>query len=126
MSTTSRLLTGYLGLMVLASTAYFLWPSTRVLSICALGVGSAGAILTGLRHRRPERPVPWLLIAVALVVAAATRLIDLRASSTFGSSSTAAWIVGFLDLGVVILLVVAAGAMATSHMPRAPAVIDAT
>jgi diguanylate cyclase (GGDEF)-like protein/PAS domain S-box-containing protein len=126
MLTTRRLMAGYLGLMVLASAAYFLWPSMRVLSICALGVGSAGAILTGLRHRQPLRPVPWLLIAVALVVATATRLIDLRASSTFGSSSTASWIVGFLDLGVVILLVVAARAMATSQMPRAPAVIDAT
>ncbi len=126
MSMTRWLLAGYFGLMVLASTALFLWPSARVLSICALGVGSAGAILTGLRHRRPVRPVPWLLIAVAVVVAATTRLIDLRAASTFGSSSTSAWIVGILDLGVVVLLAVATRALATSQMPRAPAVIDAT
>jgi len=66
--TTRRLLTGYALWMVALTVAEFSFPSLRIVFWSAIGVSSAAAVLCGVLRNRPRRRLPWLLVALALLV----------------------------------------------------------
>ncbi|WP_045741788.1 putative bifunctional diguanylate cyclase/phosphodiesterase [Actinoplanes rectilineatus] len=52
--------------LVLAIGVYYAFPQSHLYSWAALGFSSALMVLAGVRIHRPQRPLPWYLIAAAL------------------------------------------------------------
>jgi diguanylate cyclase (GGDEF)-like protein/PAS domain S-box-containing protein len=50
------------------SAVYYAFPGSHVISWTLIGASAAAAVVIGVRQHRPERPLAWYLIAVALVL----------------------------------------------------------
>jgi diguanylate cyclase (GGDEF)-like protein/PAS domain S-box-containing protein len=64
-------LVSYLVVAASVTIAYFSLPGLHMLLWGALGLGSAAAILIGVRANRPQRPLAWYLLAGAIATFAA-------------------------------------------------------
>jgi PAS domain S-box-containing protein len=62
-----RLLTGYAIIMAALAAVLFLWPGLNSVIWAAIGLLSAGAIVTGITRTRPQRPGPWWALAAAMI-----------------------------------------------------------
>ncbi len=118
MTTTRRLVTTYLALMIAAIALYFLSPSVRWLAVSIIGFGSAGAIVTGLRRYRPQAVGPWLMLAAALLLNAIARLVYDALPGQAGVLKPWAWIVWTLHLVMAVLLIGGIVGMAKTSDPR--------
>ncbi len=50
------------------TAVYYAFPGTHVISWTLIGASSAAAVIVGVRQHKPERPLAWYLLAVALVL----------------------------------------------------------
>ena len=105
MTTTRRFVTAYLAVMIAAIALYFLSPSVRWLAVSIIGVGSAGAIVAGLRRYRPRAVGPWLMLASALLLNAIARLVYDALPGQVGALKPWAWTVLTLHLVMAVLLI---------------------
>ena len=75
----------------------------------SVGVAAAAAVLVGVRWYRPERPVPWYLLAVALSMAAAgdiaSRFLDDSGNLLLANLPGALYLAAYPLGGVSVLLV---------------------
>jgi signal transduction histidine kinase len=75
----------------------------------SIGVAAAAAVLVGVRWYRPERPVPWYLLAVALSMAAAgdiaSRFLDDSGNLLLANLPGALYLAAYPLGGVSVLLV---------------------
>jgi len=59
---------GFCGWIAALTTVYYSVPDSHVFTWSTIGLSGAGAILLGVRLNRPSRRLPWLLLALALIV----------------------------------------------------------
>jgi diguanylate cyclase (GGDEF)-like protein/PAS domain S-box-containing protein len=104
---------------------YFLWPPGRTVTVVAVAAGAAGAIAVGLRLYHPRRTVPWLLLAAALLVNTAARVLsNVLPDEPLRSSS---WDWTILALHVVVASLLTAGVVGLTGVTfrTLPGAIDA-
>jgi diguanylate cyclase (GGDEF)-like protein/PAS domain S-box-containing protein len=121
--TTRRLVAGYLALMSVASTLYFVWPSS--VAVMVIGLGSAGAIIVGLRRYRPHRARSWLALAAALLLNAIARVVADALPGQPGVLRPWVWVVWTLHLVMAVLLVGGVIGMARATIRGVAGAIDA-
>ncbi|SDZ09909.1 PAS domain S-box-containing protein/diguanylate cyclase (GGDEF) domain-containing protein [Micromonospora pattaloongensis] len=66
--TARRRMTVYLAAATAVSAVYYAVPAWQPVTWGLLGLISAAAVLVGLRHNRPRRRAPWLLVAASLLI----------------------------------------------------------
>src|SRR2546423_429036 len=57
--------------MTALAAAFYAFPAGHMVFWSAIGVVSAGAMILGVVRHRPRRPVPWLVLAAAVLTFAA-------------------------------------------------------
>nr|BFE57198.1 hypothetical protein GCM10020063_017240 [Dactylosporangium thailandense] len=62
-----RLLVGYAVLVAALAIVLFVRPGLAPVVWAAIGLASAGAIVTGIARHRPQRPAPWWALSAALI-----------------------------------------------------------
>src|SRR5689334_10874597 len=53
--------------MAALAVTYYAFPSWQLLTWAAVGLAGVAAVVLGVLRNRPRRPVPWLLLAGALL-----------------------------------------------------------
>jgi diguanylate cyclase (GGDEF)-like protein/PAS domain S-box-containing protein len=101
---TRRLFAGYAAVLIAATALYFARPAWASVAIVIASLSGIGAILVGVRRYRPRRPIPWLLIAGALLVSAAARLSYDNLPGQPGVLKPWGWTVWVLHMVMAVLL----------------------
>jgi diguanylate cyclase (GGDEF)-like protein/PAS domain S-box-containing protein len=119
-----RIAVGYAVLMA-ACVVWFLWRPQSHVALGVIAVASAGAIVVGVRLYRPRHVGSWLMVAAALVLDAAGRIVFDALPGSWDSLKPWAWVVWVLNLGVLVFLAVGALGLVRSTLRGASAAIDA-
>ncbi|GAA5188222.1 hypothetical protein GCM10023322_38400 [Rugosimonospora acidiphila] len=80
----SRLTAGYTALMALLGASVFAAPGLGALSWAAIGLCSAAAVVVGVRRFAPSRPLPWWVLAAAILA--------MGAGDTIYGAEAAGWL----------------------------------
>ena len=115
----------YAGL-VIAATALHLWfmPASSA-GVVVIGLASAGAVVYGVHRYRPVRATSWWLLAWAVFINAAARVVYDMLPGAVGTLKPWSWIVWALHLAMLVLLIAGALGLARSTLRGASAAIDA-
>jgi diguanylate cyclase (GGDEF)-like protein len=120
-----RVAAAYAGL-VIAATALHLWyaPASSA-GVVVIGLASAGAVAYGVRRYRPARATAWWLLASAVAINAAARVVYDMLPGDAGTLKPWGWVVWSMHLAMLVLLVAGALGLARSTLRGASAAIDA-
>ncbi len=115
----------YAGL-VIAATALHLWymPASSA-GVIVIGLASVAAVAYGVRRYRPARATSWWLLASAVFINAAARVVYDALPGEAGTLKSFAWIVWSMHVAVLVLLIAGALGLARSTLRGASAAIDA-
>jgi hypothetical protein len=100
-----RVMAGHAASMLLLAAAYAAFPGLRTLTWALIGAGGVAAIVTGVVRNRPGRAEPWLLLAVACAILAASQVGFLIATGTPRAGLRFPWIADGFTLAVCPLAV---------------------
>src|SRR5918993_2965505 len=109
--------------MALAATLY-LTGAASCFAVAMLGVGRAGAILSGLRRYGPRLTRSWLMLALAVALNALARVVYAALPGTAGALKADAWIVWLMHLAMLVLFVAGIGGLARWAVRGTTALID--
>ena len=105
--------------------SYLLWQDFAPAAAALVGVGSAAAVVAGVRRYRPRRARAWLFLAAALLLNAAARTVYLLLPGEPGSLKPLIWVTIALHLVMLGFLIAGIRGLATSNVHGRVAVIDA-
>lgn len=122
---TRRVPAVYAGLVIAATVLHLWYSPVSSASVMVIGLASAVAVAYGVRRYRPAHAKPWWLLASAVVINAAARVVYDALPGQAGTLKSWAWIVWTMDLAMLVLLTAGALGLARSTLRRASAAIDA-
>jgi diguanylate cyclase (GGDEF)-like protein/PAS domain S-box-containing protein len=115
----------YAGL-VIAATALHLWyePASSA-GVIVVGLASAGAVAYGILRYRPPNATSWWLLAAAVLVDAAARVVYDALPGDIGTLKPWMWVVWTMHVVMFVLLMTGALGLARSTLHGASTAIDA-
>jgi diguanylate cyclase (GGDEF)-like protein/PAS domain S-box-containing protein len=105
--------------------SYLLWQDFAPAAAALVGVGSAAAVVAGVRRYRPRRARAWLFLAAALLLNAAARTVYLLLPGEPGTLKPLIWVTIALHVVMLGFLIAGIRGLATSNVHGRVAVIDA-